>query len=77
MALGLTHYGLSTDELLGGTKFKAVLAERMRVWDELTARLTAKEGAGGIMIEGSPLGDHMAGSRGVKYLVNQDDHAMS
>ncbi|MEE8305214.1 MAG: citrate/2-methylcitrate synthase [Candidatus Tectomicrobia bacterium] len=71
MALGLTHYGLSTDELLGGTRFKAVLAERMRVWDELTARLTAKEGAGGIMIEGSPLGDHMAGSRGVKYLVNR------
>jgi citrate synthase len=71
MALGLTHYGLSTDELLGGTKFKAVLEERMRVWEELTARLTDTNGTGGMMIKGSPLSDHMAGSKGVKYLVNR------
>ena len=38
MALGLMHYGLSTDELLQGTKFKAVLEDRMRVWDELLVR---------------------------------------
>ncbi len=31
MAFGLTHYGLSTEELLGGTKFKAVLEDRMHV----------------------------------------------
>lgn len=71
MALGLTHYGLSTDELLGGTTFKTVLEERMRVWEELTARLTDPDGDGGIVIQGSPLGDHMAGSKGVKYLVNR------
>jgi citrate synthase len=71
MASGLTHYGLSTDELLGGTKFKTVLEERMHVWDELTARLTDREGDGGIVIKGSPLSDHMAGSKGVKYLVNR------
>jgi citrate synthase len=71
MALGLTHYGLSTDALLGDTTFKAVLKERIEVWDELCARLTSKDGAGAIMIDGSPLADHMAGSRGVKYLVNR------
>ena len=71
MALGLMHYGLSTDELLQGTKFKAVLEDRMRVWDELLVRLTAKDGVGGAVIEGSPLNAHMAGSKGVKYLVNR------
>jgi citrate synthase len=71
MNIGLTHYGLSTDELLHGTTFKAVLEERMRVWEELNSRLTAKDSAGGLLIEGSPLSDHMAGSRGVKYLVNR------
>ena len=71
MALGLMHYGFSTDELLQGTKFKAVLEDRMRVWDELLVRLTAKDGVGGAVIEGSPLNAHMAGSKGVKYLVNR------
>jgi citrate synthase len=71
MAFGLTHYGLSTDELLQGTKFKAVLEERMRVWDAIQARLNAKDGVGGMVIEGSPLNAHMAGSKGVKYLVNR------
>lgn len=71
MALGLMHYGLSTDELLQGTKFKAVLEERMQVWDDLVARLTAQDGVGETMIPGSPLAAHMAGSRGVKYLVNR------
>ena len=33
MALGLMHYGLSTDELLQGTKFKAALEERVQVWE--------------------------------------------
>ena len=71
MALGLMHYGLSTDELLQGTKFKAALAERMQVWDDIVARLTAQGGVGETMIPGSPLGAHLAGSRGVKYLVNR------
>jgi hypothetical protein len=71
MAFGLTHYGLSTDEMLQGTKFKAVLADRMGVWDEIQARLNAKDGVGGTVIEGSPLNAHMAGSKGVKYLVNR------
>ena len=44
MALGLMHYGLSTDELLQGTKFKTALEERMQVWDDIVARLTAKVG---------------------------------
>jgi citrate synthase len=71
MAFGLTHYGLSTDELLQGTKFKAVLEDRMRVWDEINARLNAQSGVGATMIEGSPLNAHMAGSKGVRYLVNR------
>lgn len=71
MAFGLAHYGLSTDELLNGTKFKTVLTERMQVWNEVIARLTSPEGSGAILIEGSPLGDHIAGSKGVKYLVNR------
>jgi citrate synthase len=33
--------------------------------------LTSPEGAGAIVIPGSPLADHIAGSRGVKYLVNR------
>lgn len=70
MALGLTHYGLSTDEMFQGTPFKAVLEERMRVWDAITAQLTGS-GPGETMIPGSKLADHMAGSRGVKYLVNR------
>jgi citrate synthase len=71
MAFGLTHYGLSTDELLQGTKFKSVLEDRMRVWEEVSGRLTARDGAGGAMVEGSPLEAHMGGSKGVKYLVNR------
>ena len=71
MAFGLMHYGLSTDELLQGTPFKAALEERMHVWDDLMARLTAEGGAGDAVIPGSPLTAHMAGSRGVKYLVNR------
>ena len=71
MAFGLTHYGLSTDEMLQGTKFKAVLADRMGVWDEIQKRLNAHDGVGGTVIEGSPLNAHMAGSKGVKYLVNR------
>jgi citrate synthase len=71
MAFGLAHYGLSTDELLNGTQFKTVLTERMQVWNEIVARLTSPEGAGAMVIPGSPLADHMAGSRGVKYLVNR------
>jgi citrate synthase len=71
MALGLMHYGLSTDALLQGTKFKAGLEERMQVWDDLVARLTAEGGVGETMIPGSPLAAHLAGSRGVKYLVNR------
>jgi citrate synthase len=71
MAFGLAHYGLSTDELLNGTKFKTVLTERMQVWNEVVARLASPEGAGAIVIPGSPLADHIAGSRGVKYLVNR------
>jgi citrate synthase len=43
----------------------------MRVWDDLCARLTAKGGAGDTMIDGAPLGAHMGGSRGVRYLVNR------
>ncbi len=70
MALGLTHYGLSTDEMFQGTTFKTVLEDRMRVWDDITARLTGS-GLGETMIPGSPLAAHMAGSRGVKYLVNR------
>ena len=38
MDFGLTHDGLSTDELLHGTTFKAVLEDRMHVWEELSAR---------------------------------------
>lgn len=71
MVTGLTHYGLSTDELLQGTTFKTVLEDRIRVWNELIVRLTAQDGAGNIMIEGSPLAAHIAGSKGVKYLVNR------
>lgn len=71
MAFGLTHYGLSTDELLQATAFKAALEDRMRVWDDVVARLTASGGAGEITIEGSSLTAHLAGSRGVKYLVNR------
>jgi len=71
MAFGLAHYGLSTDELLNGTKFKTVLTERMQVWNEVVARLTSPEGTGAMVIPGSPLADHIAGSRGVKYLVNR------
>ena len=67
MALGLMHDGLSTDELLQGTKFKAALEERMQVWDDIIARLTAEGGVGETMIPGAPLGAHLAGSRGVKY----------
>lgn len=71
MAFGLTHHGLSTDDLLQGTKFKAALEERMHVWDDIIARLTARGGVGDRVIEGSPLAAHIAGSRGVKYLVNR------
>jgi len=71
MTLGLMHYGLSTDELLQGTKFKAALAERMQVWDDIVERLTTQGGVGETMIPGAPLAAHMAGSRGVKYLVNR------
>ena len=71
MALGLMHYGLSTDALLQGTKFKAALEERMPVWDDLVARLSAPNGVGETMIPGAPLAAHLAGSRGVKYLVNR------
>ena len=71
MDFGLTHDGLSTDELLHGTTFKAVLEDRMQVWEELSARLTDTAKEGGIMVPGSPLSDHMAGSRGVKYLINR------
>ena len=71
MAFGLTHYGLSTDELLQGTAFKAALEDRIGVWDDVVERLTAKGGAGEITIEGSSLTAHLAGSRGVKYLVNR------
>ena len=71
MAFGLAHYGLSTDELLNGTKFKTVLTERMQVWNEVVACLTSPEGSGAMVIEGSRLADHIAGSRGVKYLVNR------
>lgn len=71
MAFGLTHYGLSTDELLQGTKFKTVLEDRMHVWDEVNERLSAQSGVGGTIIEGSPLNAHMAGSKGVRYLVNR------
>lgn len=71
MAFGLTHYGLSTDELLQGTRFKAALEERMQVWDDIIARLTATGGAGETMIPGASLAAHLAGSRGVKYLVNR------
>src|SRR5262245_56798016 len=71
MTFGLTHYGLSTDELLQGTQFKAVLEERMHVWTELQAHMTDKDGVGDTIIEGSPLNAHMAGSKGVKYLVNR------
>ncbi len=71
MALGLTHYGLSTDELLNGTTFKATLEDRMRVWEEVSGHLSSRDSAGSIVIEGSPLSDHLAGSRGVKYLVNR------
>lgn len=71
MTFGLTHYGLSTDELLQGTTFKSALGDRMHVWEEVNARLTAKDDAGGVMIAGAPLRDHMAGSKGVKYLVNR------
>jgi len=71
MAFGLAHYGLSTDELLNGTKFKTVLTERMQVWNEVVARLASPEGTGAMVIPGSPLADHIAGSRGVKYLVNR------
>ena len=46
MAFGLTHYGLSTDELFRARKFKAALEERMQVWDDLIARLTARGGPG-------------------------------
>jgi citrate synthase len=71
MGLGLTHYGLSTDELLQGTKFKTVLEERMRVWEEIDAHLSDPNDAGGINIEGSPLNAHLGGSKGVKYLINR------
>src|SRR5262252_7729230 len=71
MALGLMHEGLSTDALLQGTKFKAALEERMQVWDDIVARLTAEGGVGETIIPGAPLGAHLAGSRGVKYLVNR------
>ena len=71
MAFGLMHYGLSTDELLGGTKFKSILEDRMQVWEEVNARLTAPGEVGDMVIEGSPLSAHMGGSKGVKYLVNR------
>ncbi|MGQ4809661.1 hypothetical protein NKDENANG_03084 [Candidatus Entotheonellaceae bacterium PAL068K] len=71
MAFELTHYGLSTDELLDGTKFKTVLEDRMHVWEGLIARLSAKDGAGATLIQGSPLNAHIGGSRGVNYLVNR------
>src|SRR5262245_14459335 len=71
MAFGLMHDGLSTDELLQGTQFKAVLAERMHVWDDIIARITDKDGIGETVIPGSTLTAHLAGSRGVKYLVNR------
>src|SRR5262249_26644017 len=71
MALCLMHYGLSTDALLQGTKFKAALEERMQVWDDIVARVTAEGGVGETMIPGAPLAAHLAGSRGVKYLVNR------
>src|SRR2546428_8963127 len=71
MAFGLMHDGLSTDELLQGTQFKTVLEERMHVWDDIVARISAEGGVGETMIPGSPLAAHLAGSRGVKYLVNR------
>lgn len=71
MALGLMHYGLSTDALLQGTKFQAALEERMQVWDDIVERLTTQGGVGETMIPGAPLAAHLAGSRGVKYLVNR------
>ena len=71
MAFGLMHDGLSTDELLHGTQFKAVLEERMHVWDDIIARITDKGGIGETVIPGSTLTAHLAGSRGVKYLVNR------
>src|SRR5438132_2591295 len=70
MAFGLMHDGLSTDELLQGTQFKAVLEERMHVWDNIIARIT-EDGIGEPMIPGSTLTAHLAGSRGVRYLVNR------
>jgi len=71
MAFGLMHDGLGTDELLQGTRFKAVLEERMHVWDEIVEQITARGGVGETVIPGSPLAAHLAGSRGVKYLVNR------
>ena len=71
MAFGLTHDGLSTEELLGGTKFKAVLVERMAVWDDLVARLASNDSVGGKVVDGSPMAAHLAGSKGVKYLINR------
>ena len=71
MAFGLMHDGLSTDELLQGTQFKAVLEERIHVWDDIIARITDKDGIGETVIPGSTLTAHLAGSRGVKYLVNR------
>ena len=71
MAFGLMHDGLGTEELLQGTRFKAVLEERMHVWDEIVEQITARGGVGETVIPGSPLAAHLAGSRGVKYLVNR------
>src|ERR671923_2787002 len=71
MAFGLMHDGLSTDALLQGTQFKAVLEERMHVWDDIIERITATGGVGEHIIPGSTLTAHLAGSRGVKYLVNR------
>src|ERR1043166_1995887 len=71
MAFGLMHDGLSTDELLQGTPFKTPLEERMHVWDDIIARITDKDGIGETVIPGSTLTAHLAGSRGVRYLVNR------
>jgi hypothetical protein len=41
------------------------------VWDDIIARITDKDGIGETVIPGSTLTAHLAGSRGVKYLVNR------
>src|SRR2546422_10800725 len=72
MAFGLMHDGLSTDELLQGTHFKAVLEERMHVWDDIVARISAEGGVGETMIPGPLLRAHLSCTRGVMYIVNRD-----